>query len=177
MSAMTSQIMGVANVYSIVCSGANQRKHQSSASLAFMSGIHRWPVNYPHKGSVTGKIFPFDDAIMSRRLIPRYKKIFYKFRPDAFGCFLTQLIVAQWRHLASLTVSTSVQVMARCLVTPSHYQIMCLFIINEVMWHSHGDIARWNGPNSSPWNIFYRGLWVIDKWTIKVHISGLIMMV
>ena len=48
------------NVYS----GANQRKHQSSASLAFARGIHRWPVNSPHKGPVTRKIFPFDDVIM-----------------------------------------------------------------------------------------------------------------
>ena len=32
-------------VYSIVCSGADQRKHQRSASLAFGRGIHRWPVN------------------------------------------------------------------------------------------------------------------------------------
>ena len=32
-----------------VCSGVNQRKHQSSASLAFVRGIHRWPVDPPHK--------------------------------------------------------------------------------------------------------------------------------
>ena len=42
--------------------GADQRKHQSSASLAFVWGIHRWPVNSPHKGPV--KMFPFDDVIM-----------------------------------------------------------------------------------------------------------------
>ena len=38
-----------------VCSGADQRKHQSSASLAFVRGIHRWPVNSPHKGPVRGE--------------------------------------------------------------------------------------------------------------------------
>ena len=27
-------------------------------------GIHRWPVNSPHKGPVTRKMFPFDDVIM-----------------------------------------------------------------------------------------------------------------
>ena len=64
MSAMVSQITGVTIVYSTVCSGADQRKHQSSASLAFVRGIHRWPVNSPHKGSVTQKMFPFDDVIM-----------------------------------------------------------------------------------------------------------------
>ena len=62
--AMASQITGVSIVYSTVCSGANQRKHQSSASLAFVRGIHRWPVNSPHKGPVTRKMFPFDDVIM-----------------------------------------------------------------------------------------------------------------
>ena len=57
MSAMASQITGV----SIVCWGADQIKHQSSASLAFDRGIHGWPVNSPHKGPVTRKIFLFDD--------------------------------------------------------------------------------------------------------------------
>ena len=34
-------------VYSPVYSGADQRKHQSSASLAFVRGVHRWPANSP----------------------------------------------------------------------------------------------------------------------------------
>ena len=51
MGAMASQITGVALVCSIVCSGTNQRKHQSSTSLAFVRGIHRWPVNSPQKAS------------------------------------------------------------------------------------------------------------------------------
>ena len=64
MSAMAPQITGVSMVCSIVCSGADQRKHQSSGSLAFARGIHRWPVNSPHKGSVTRKMCPLDDVIM-----------------------------------------------------------------------------------------------------------------
>ena len=63
-STMASQITGVSIVYWIVCSGADQRKHQSSVSLAFVRGIHRWQVNSPHKGPVTRKMFPFDDVIM-----------------------------------------------------------------------------------------------------------------
>ena len=50
MSARASQIAGVLIVYSTVCSGADQRKHQSSVSLAFVRWIHSWPVNSPHKG-------------------------------------------------------------------------------------------------------------------------------
>ena len=64
--AMASQITGVSIVCSTVCSGADQRKHQSSTSLAFVGGIHRWPVNSPHKGPVIWKMFPFDDVIMYR---------------------------------------------------------------------------------------------------------------
>ena len=67
MSVMASQITGVSIVYSTICSGNNQRKHQNSASLAFMRGIHRWPVNSPHKGPVTRKIFPVDDVVIVRR--------------------------------------------------------------------------------------------------------------
>ena len=51
-------------VYSHVYLGTNQRKYQSPASLAFMWGINRSPVNSPHKGPVTRKMFPFDDVIM-----------------------------------------------------------------------------------------------------------------
>ena len=61
MTAMASQITSLAIVYSTVYSGADQRKHQSSASLAFVRGIHRWPVNFPHKGPVTRKMFPFGE--------------------------------------------------------------------------------------------------------------------
>ena len=58
MGEMASQITRIAK------SGADQRKHQSPASLVFVLGIHRWPVNSPHKGPVTRKMFLFDDVIM-----------------------------------------------------------------------------------------------------------------
>ena len=64
MGAMASQITSLANIYSTVYTGADQRKYQSSASLAFVRGIHRWPVNSPHKWPVTRKMFPFHDVIM-----------------------------------------------------------------------------------------------------------------
>ena len=64
MSAMASQTTGVSIVYSVVVSDADQRKHQSSASLAFARGIRRWPVNSPYKGPVKRKMLPFDDVTM-----------------------------------------------------------------------------------------------------------------
>ena len=72
MGAMASQIISLLIVYSTVYSGSVQRKHQNSASMAFVWGIHRWPVNSPHK-AVTRKIFPFDDVI-------------------TFSCFLCKMI-------------------------------------------------------------------------------------
>ena len=64
MSAIVSQITSLNIVYSTVYPGTDQRKHQSSASLAFVREIHRWPVNSLHKGPITRKIFPFDDVII-----------------------------------------------------------------------------------------------------------------
>ena len=49
--AMASQITGVSMVYSTICSGSDQRKHQRSASLAFVRGIHRSSVNSPQRAS------------------------------------------------------------------------------------------------------------------------------
>ena len=65
MGTIASQITSLTIVYLTVNSGIDQRKHQSSASLAFVWGIHRGPVNSPHKWPVTRKMFPFDDVIMN----------------------------------------------------------------------------------------------------------------
>ena len=64
MSAMAPHITRLTIVYSSVYSGADQNKHKRSASLDFLRGIHRWPVNSPHKGPVTWKMFSFDDVII-----------------------------------------------------------------------------------------------------------------
>ena len=64
MSTMASQITSLTIVYWTVYSGSVQRKLQSSASLGLVWGIHRWPVNSPHKWPVTRRMFPFDDVIM-----------------------------------------------------------------------------------------------------------------
>ena len=69
MSSLAAQITSLTIVYSTVYSGADQEKHQCPASLAFVRGIHRWPVNSPHKGPVTRTFFPFDDVIMIKHHI------------------------------------------------------------------------------------------------------------
>ena len=48
------------------------KKHQSSTSLAFVQGIHRWPVNSRHKWLVTRKMFPFDDQLSCQPPIEEY---------------------------------------------------------------------------------------------------------
>ena len=96
MSAMESKITGVSIVCSIVCSGVDQRKHQNSASLAFVMGMHRWPLVSPHKGPVTRKMFPHDDVTTGN-------SIFY---PSVYNVDIDVLVTAKcFATMLSLTVA------------------------------------------------------------------------
>ena len=75
MSAIASQITSLTIVYSTIYSDADQRKHQSSASLAFVRGIHGGTVNSPHKWPVTRKMFPFDDVIMISEMLTHWGRV------------------------------------------------------------------------------------------------------
>ena len=110
MSVMASQITGISIFYLTVCSGADERKHQISASLGFVRRIHRWPVNSPHKGPVTGKIFPFHYVIMTQHdtkflndeelpwlPFPHYMPWSYMFRCNLLGLG-TSRFHPWWRH-------------------------------------------------------------------------------
>ena len=98
MVAMASQLTGVSIVYSTVCSGTGQRKHQGSASLAFVRGIHRSPVNSPHKGPVTQKMFPFDDVIM----VVKFLQLIWKSGTRRFHLTLNNLLA----HFALIMLLT-----------------------------------------------------------------------
>ena len=94
MGPMASQITSLTIHYSIVHSGEDQRKHRSSASLAFVRGIHRWPVNSPHKMPVTRKIFPFDDVVMIKlNMMPpsNLHDFLWKYKLHASGHFLCKI--------------------------------------------------------------------------------------
>ena len=65
MTPLASQITSLTVVYTVVYSDTDQRKYQSSGSLAFVRGIHRDRWIPPYKGPVTRKMFPFGDVIMS----------------------------------------------------------------------------------------------------------------
>ena len=68
MSAVASQITSLTIVHSTVYS-RRRSNNQNSASLAFVRGIHRWPVNFPHKGPVMRKMFPFHDDAMDPAIV------------------------------------------------------------------------------------------------------------
>ena len=72
MGPIASKITSLTIVFSTVYSDTDQRKHQCSASLAFVRGIHRGPVNSPHKWPVTRKMFPFYDVIMEMKRYGRH---------------------------------------------------------------------------------------------------------
>ena len=94
MSTIASLITSLTIVYSTVYSDADQRKYQSSALQAFVWGIHRGPVNSPHKWPVKRKMFPFDDVIM-----PGRKPKPYWTRPHIFRLIYRPLCSRVWKHI------------------------------------------------------------------------------
>ena len=85
MTTIASQITSLTIVYPSFYWGADQSKHQSSTSLAFVWGIHRGPVNSLHKGPVTRKMFPFDDVSCKSFTTP------FHARADFYWCFLHRI--------------------------------------------------------------------------------------
>ena len=115
MGAMTSQIPSLTIVYSTVYSDADQEKHQSSASLAFVWGIQRWPVNSLHKKPVTRKMFPFHYVIM----IFMFWVMWSAYHINSAYCTNSSYEIAlRWIFVDKPTL---VQVMAWCWQASSHY--------------------------------------------------------
>ena len=117
MDTIASQITNLTIVYSTVHSDADQRKYQSSASLAFVRGIHRRPVNSPHKWPVTRKMFPFDDVItLMFSFMNMFSNMLSSYSRD---CSVNSLWPgdATGQHKSG---STLAQVMVCCLTTLSH---------------------------------------------------------
>ena len=106
-SAMASQITSVSIVCSTVCSGADQRKHLSSAALTFVRGIQRWPEDSPQKGPVTRKMLPFADLIVTDDISNAFSwmKIFVawiQFYP--YGVVLNKPVLVKvvvWRRIGA----------------------------------------------------------------------------
>ena len=113
MGTMASQITSLTIVYSTVNSGADQSKHQSSASLAFVWGIHRGPVNSPHKWPVTRKMFPFDGVIMSLHLCwnwwNHFRSCFYWMELEQLECVLRIPPAAPWLPILLIHIGSQVK--------------------------------------------------------------------
>ena len=149
MSTTASQITSVTIVCAIVYSGVDQRKHQSSASLDFVWGIHLWPVNSPHKGPVTRKMVPFDDIIM--------------------GWSLPWIHWPGWTHCPHNAAAprTSRQLMAtitepetRLLRDWIGISVMGGFLYNSSCYHTRTlDPWHWFRSNLRPWNLPNKSNW------------------
>ena len=97
MGVIASQITSLTIVYSIVYSDADQRKHQSSASLAFVRGIHRGPVNSPHKWPVMRKCFHL--------MTSSWYIIVQKWFPEVIGiCIYADKHLICWQRINSFGV-------------------------------------------------------------------------
>ena len=140
MGATASQITSLTIVYSTVYSDADQIKHQSSASLAFVWGIHRGPVNSPHKWPATRKMFPFDDVIMTMCMIipiysscsryakfEEYQQLFDFYIFDGF-VFLQQNTLC-FRHIGNGVVCTKIGFVEwwRALQDPAQLYLWLLY--------------------------------------------------
>ena len=130
MSEMASQTTSLMVVYTTVYSGANQRKYQSSVSLAFVRGIHRWPVNSLHKGPGMQKMFPFDDVFMHRISVMIWEYLFipsfifsillYQFQIKQ-QCYLTKQmgIIMEWNSTQTI----------QSWITENWWHILCISMV------------------------------------------------
>ena len=104
---------GVSNHQTHDCAG--QRKHQSSASLAFVRGIHRGPMNSPYKGRVTRKVFPFDDVVMAKHSLPTYEisllptitlqKLHSRWSAREFFPRHSNVLITRWQNMIDTNMS------------------------------------------------------------------------
>ena len=126
MGTIASQITSLTIVYSIVYSDADQRKDQSSASLAFVRGIHRWPVNSPHKWPVTRKMFPFDDVIMMGDIERHGRQTGRHWR-------------CEWAHHISKNAILTSQyfIIKICIISKTNYHLLMMRDLIQVIlrWH------------------------------------------
>ena len=136
MGAIASQITSLTIVCSTVYSGADQREHQSSPSLAFVRRIHRWPVNSPHKWPVKRKMFPFDDVIVRCHNLKWYH---FEWKHPKYPCICILLLEF---------VQTATNRQRKCLRSPD-----CICMKNLL-----SDFIWLNVQAKSPYKPYYANL-------------------
>ena len=161
-----SKITSLAIAYSTVYTGADQRKHQSSASLAFVQGIRLWPGNSPHKWPVTLKMFLFDDAIMCWEKLLNCAMIFLAATKQLYEWYFLS-VCPSVRLSVRLSVCLSVRLSVCPPVTPfwlcSHHRIIMKF--SGVITLDQGKVhAKGQGQRSKV---------KVTEVTTQIFVSGL----
>ena len=161
MSAIASQITSLTIVYSTVYSDADQRKHQSSASLAFVQGTHRGPVNSPHKWPVIQTMFSLDDVIMWNEINQHAQALmtsiyFGRIKPYAqsnviflycinlYLFVLKRVFVASSRHLRRLVSSTASPIFAHFSESIAGATTIRAYGMQETFCHHSAKLADHN---------------------------------
>ena len=142
MDTIASQITSLTIVYSTVYSDADQRKHQSSASLAFVRGILRGSVNSPHKWPVTRNMFPFDDFIMRNHLSDTSAS-----GPKVFAISVATSVVQGW-IMFTVWVVWLCSVIRQPSILPLNVRVMLLFQVEEkhlwIIWiNEYNKLCNW----------------------------------
>ena len=168
MSAMASQITSVSIVYSTICSGADQRKHQGSVSLVFARGIHRWSVlNSSHKGPVTRKMFPSDDVIV----------VLYIFEAECRGHAPWRLDnrprrACYWKWKINCLYANV------CVVSSQTEEFDLMTIQEYLSWNNinhcvmmswRGEVMKWLWLNDNIWRFGTLGCWSVMLWCIWTY--------
>ena len=126
MSTTASQATTLGTVCPTVYSDADQRKRQSSASLAFAGRIHRWSVTSPHKGPLTRNV-----SIWWRHYVLKVLKRMPIIHLDFF--------YKNWLHQSSLQGFKSVNnlrawfggfILEFCLI----YQFLIVLMFDKLDW-------------------------------------------
>ena len=113
-SAVAGQITDVSIVYSNFCSGADQKKPSKQAPR------HWWSVNSPHKGTVTRKMFPFDDVNM-----------------DALGPIPLKIYGQKYIFCFNLRLK---YISVHVTILHMHWQVNCCDICKIVIWPNHQNL-------------------------------------
>ena len=147
MSLMASQITSILTVCKAVCSGANQNKHQSFASLAFARGIHRWPEFSRNKGPVTRKMFSSDNAIMT--------VITFRLTDRTYATQLNKNVININKYNVVILTQSNLQVSVFCTDVTSERPVTWSF--DELHFFVYKfSIGRLSTNDTRPW---YMALW------------------
>ena len=150
MGVIASQITSLTIGYSTVYSGADQRKHQSFAPLAFVRGIHQSPVNSPHKGPVTRKMFPFDDVIMMLKymvklVILNNKEMIKPYKTNqnkTMGCIVSKSWILSACALLFRGTLNWVYILRKCKILVVGEWLLSHVQICFALWYIKTQLAR-----------------------------------